>query len=333
MPVRAARARRCCTRWRTCGSATWSPCAGGTTCGSTSRSPTCASVLCQAEATEYTNAWTTFANVEKSWAYVQDQLPSTHPIAADIPDLAAVEVNFDGITYAKGASVLKQLAAYVGLRASSWPACATTSPTHAFGNATLDDLLARAGGDLGPRPVRAGRAQWLRDHRPEHPAPGLRGRRATAGSPRSRCCRTAPRRVPARLRVAPAGRRHLRRRRTPGRLVRTAPRRAGRRRARAPRCPSWSASPRGKLVLVNDDDLTYCKAAPRRASRWPPLIDADRRHRRPAAPHPALVGGLGDDPGRRAAGPRLRRAGASAASAPRPRSASCSGCCCRRTPR
>src|SRR5437899_10871932 len=76
---------------------------------------TFASVLCQAEATEYTEAWTTFANVEKSWAYRQDQLPSTHPVAADIPDLHAVEVNFDGITYAKGASVLKQLVAYVGL--------------------------------------------------------------------------------------------------------------------------------------------------------------------------------------------------------------------------
>jgi aminopeptidase N len=72
---------------------------------------TFASVLCQAAATEYTEAWTTFANVEKSWAYRQDQLPSTHPVAADIPDLQAVEVNFDGITYAKGASVLKQLVA------------------------------------------------------------------------------------------------------------------------------------------------------------------------------------------------------------------------------
>ena len=72
-------------------------------------------MLCQAGATEYTEAWTTFANVEKSWAYRQDQLPSTHPVAADIPDLEAVEVNFDGITYAKGASVLKQLVAYVGL--------------------------------------------------------------------------------------------------------------------------------------------------------------------------------------------------------------------------
>src|SRR5690606_36116653 len=74
------------------------------------------SVLCQAEATRWgKGAWTTFANVEKAWAYRQDQLPSTHPIAADIPDIRSVEVNFDGITYAKGASVLKQLVAYVGL--------------------------------------------------------------------------------------------------------------------------------------------------------------------------------------------------------------------------
>ncbi|MBN6042351.1 aminopeptidase N, partial [Amycolatopsis sp. 195334CR] len=75
---------------------------------------TFASVLALTEATEYRNAWTSFANVEKAWAYQQDQLPSTHPIAADIVDLHAVEVNFDGITYAKGASVLKQLVAYVG---------------------------------------------------------------------------------------------------------------------------------------------------------------------------------------------------------------------------
>ena len=63
------------------------------------------------EATHYTDAWTTFANLRKTWAYRQDQLPSTHPIAADIVDLEAVEVNFDGITYAKGASVLQQLVA------------------------------------------------------------------------------------------------------------------------------------------------------------------------------------------------------------------------------
>ncbi len=101
---------------------------------------TFASVLCLAEATEYTEAWTTFANAEKSWAYRQDQLPSTHPVAADIPDLAAVEVNFDGITYAKGASVLKQLVAYVGLE-HFLAGLRDYFSTHKFDNATFGDLL------------------------------------------------------------------------------------------------------------------------------------------------------------------------------------------------
>ncbi len=102
---------------------------------------TFASVLCLSESTEFTEAWTTFATVEKSWAYRQDQLPSTHPIAAEIPDLAAVEVNFDGITYAKGASVLKQLVAYVGLE-HFLAGLRDYFRTHAYGNATFDDLIA-----------------------------------------------------------------------------------------------------------------------------------------------------------------------------------------------
>jgi aminopeptidase N len=65
-------------------------------------------------ATRFPEAWTTFANLRKAWAYRQDQLPSTHPIAADMVDLDAVRVNFDGITYAKGASALRQLVAWVG---------------------------------------------------------------------------------------------------------------------------------------------------------------------------------------------------------------------------
>ncbi len=113
---------------------------------------TWASTLAQVEATEYTSAWTTFATVEKSWAYVQDQLPSTHPIAADIVDLDAVEVNFDGITYAKGASVLKQLAAYVGYD-SFRSGLKNYFSAHAFANATLQDLFAAlehaSGRDLG----------------------------------------------------------------------------------------------------------------------------------------------------------------------------------------
>ncbi|HEV2635312.1 MAG TPA: aminopeptidase N [Actinocrinis sp.] len=113
---------------------------------------TYASVRCQAEATRWTNAWTTFANAEKTWAYAQDQLPSTHPIVADIPDLEAVYVNFDGITYAKGASVLKQLVAYVGEEAFA-AGLKTYFRRHAWGNTKLSDLLGAleesSGRDLG----------------------------------------------------------------------------------------------------------------------------------------------------------------------------------------
>jgi len=101
---------------------------------------TYSSVHCQAEATRWTDAWTTFANVEKAWALRQDQLPSTHPIAADIPDMQAVEVNFDGITYAKGASVLKQLVAYVGVDAF-FAGVREYFKEHAWGNTELSDLL------------------------------------------------------------------------------------------------------------------------------------------------------------------------------------------------
>ncbi|WP_433028052.1 aminopeptidase N [Actinomycetospora sp. CA-053990] len=121
---------------------------------------TWASVVSQAEATEYRNAWTTFANVEKSWAYRQDQLPSTHPVAADIPDLQAVEVNFDGITYAKGASVLKQLVSYVG-QEEFLSGLRLYFSRHAYGNATFDDLLG-ALTEASGRDLSGWSAQWLR---------------------------------------------------------------------------------------------------------------------------------------------------------------------------
>ncbi|MBV9821555.1 MAG: aminopeptidase N, partial [Actinobacteria bacterium] len=94
----------------------------------------------QASATRWTGIWTTFANTEKAWAYRQDQYPSTHPVACEIPDAEAVEVNFDGITYAKGASVLKQLVAYVGLP-QFLAGLRQYFADHAFGNTTLADLL------------------------------------------------------------------------------------------------------------------------------------------------------------------------------------------------
>ena len=102
---------------------------------------TWAGTVAQAEATRWTGAWTTFAQAWKAWAYRQDQLPSTHPIAADIPDIEAVEVNFDGITYAKGAAVLKQLVAHVG-RENFLAGVRRYFAQHAWGNATLGDLLA-----------------------------------------------------------------------------------------------------------------------------------------------------------------------------------------------
>ncbi|MFD6053124.1 aminopeptidase N [Agromyces sp. NPDC060279] len=100
-----------------------------------------ASTIATAEATEWHHAWTTFNSMEKSWAYRQDQLPSTHPIVAEIRDLEDVLVNFDGITYAKGGSVLKQLAAWVGIDAF-FTGVSAYFKKHAWGNTTLADLLA-----------------------------------------------------------------------------------------------------------------------------------------------------------------------------------------------
>ncbi|UWF78518.1 aminopeptidase N [Microbacterium neungamense] len=111
-----------------------------------------ASTIATAEATEWTEAWTTFNAMEKTWAYRQDQLPSTHPIVAEINDLEDVQVNFDGITYAKGGSVLKQLAAWVGIEAF-FAGVSQYFQKHSWGNTELNDLLveleATSGRDLG----------------------------------------------------------------------------------------------------------------------------------------------------------------------------------------
>ncbi|WP_240322686.1 aminopeptidase N [Austwickia chelonae] len=94
-----------------------------------------------AEATEFTEAWTAFCARRKGWAYRADQLPTTHPIVADIPDVEAAEQNFDGITYAKGAAVVKQLIAYVGQEAFH-SAIRAYFAEHAYGSTTLADVLA-----------------------------------------------------------------------------------------------------------------------------------------------------------------------------------------------
>ncbi|ABS04988.1 aminopeptidase N [Kineococcus radiotolerans SRS30216 = ATCC BAA-149] len=118
-----------------------------------------ASTLAAAEATEWVGSWTTFNSLEKSWAYRQDQLPTTHPIVAEINDLEDVEVNFDGITYAKGASVLKQLVAYVG-REEFLSGVRAYFARHAFGNTELVDLLRELETTSG-RDLSAWSREWL----------------------------------------------------------------------------------------------------------------------------------------------------------------------------
>ncbi len=213
---------------------------------------TFASVLCQSEATEFTEAWTTFANAEKSWAYRQDQLPSTHPIAADIPDLAAVEVNFDGITYAKGASVLKQLVAYVGLE-HFMAGLRDYFRAHAFGNATFDDLVAALEKASGRDLSDWGR-QWLK-------TTGLNTLRADfdvdADGRFTRFAVTQSGAAPG------AGETRVHRLAVgiyddgSGKLVRVH-REELDVEGSATEVPALVGVSRGKLVLVNDDDLTYC---------------------------------------------------------------------------
>ena len=214
---------------------------------------TFASVLCESEATEFTQAWTTFANTEKSWAYRQDQLPTTHPVAADIPDLAAVEVNFDGITYAKGASVLKQLVAYVGLE-HFLAGLRDYFRAHAFGNATFDDLLTALEKASGRDLSDWGR-QWLKttglntlrpdfdvDEQGRFTRFALTQSGAEPGAGETRVHRLA-------VGIYDDD--------GAGRLVRVHREELDISGA-STEVPALVNVSRGKLILVNDDDLTYC---------------------------------------------------------------------------
>ncbi|MBQ0849028.1 aminopeptidase N [Streptomyces sp. BH-SS-21] len=211
-----------------------------------------------AEATRFTDGWVTFANNRKAWAYRADQLPSTHPVTADIRDLEDAKLNFDGITYAKGASVLKQLVAYAG-RDAFLEGARRYFKRHAYGNTRLGDLLSvleetsgrdmaawsrswlqtagvnsltpqvllDADGRVGELTVLQEAAESHPELRPHRVAVGLyrrEGADGTGGGPLVRYARAevdvdGPRTVVGEL--------------------------AG---ADAP-----------ELVLVNDDDLTYCK--------------------------------------------------------------------------
>ncbi|WP_411709091.1 aminopeptidase N [Corynebacterium sp. LaCa116] len=122
-------------------------------------------------ATDYTEAWVNFAGQRKNWAYLQDQLPTTHPIKAEIPDVDAARQNFDGITYAKGAAVLKQLVHYVG-RENFYAGARDYFQEHAFGAATFEDLLTALKKHTD-RDLDAWSTAWLRTWGPDTLTPEL----------------------------------------------------------------------------------------------------------------------------------------------------------------
>ena len=190
-----------------------------------------------AAATRYTDAWAKFAANRKAWAYQQDQLPTTHPIVADITDLEAAKLNFDGITYAKGAAVLKQLVAFVGDDAF-FEGARRYFATHAFGNTTLDDLLTELNAVSG-RDMRTWSRAWLE-------TTGMSTiRLETDASGQRTIVQSDPR--PHRLRIGMYDR-------TDGRVVRREQISIDIAEERTP-----IDLPEADLVIVNDDDLTYAK--------------------------------------------------------------------------
>ena len=213
---------------------------------------TWAGTAAQAEATKWRHAWTTFATAYKAWAYRQDQLPSTHPIAADIPDIHAVEVNFDGITYAKGASVLKQLVAYVG-RDNFLAGVRRYFAAHSWGNATLADLLSALEAVSG-RDLTAWSREWLETAgvntlRPSYTVDAAG--RFTSFSVLQEAAETHPVLRSHRIGIGLYSR-------TDGALRRTAYFETDISGPSTP-VPELVGQDRPDLVLVNDDDLTYAK--------------------------------------------------------------------------
>ncbi|MFC9932088.1 aminopeptidase N [Streptomyces sp. NPDC127190] len=204
-------------------------------------------------ATRFKDAWTTFANRRKAWAYRADQLPSTHPITADIRDLQDAKLNFDGITYAKGASVLKQLVAYVGQDAFLEGA-RRYFKRNAYGNTRLGDLLSVLGETSG-RDMSAWARSWLQTAGVNALIPQV------LLDPEGRVAELAV------VQEAPEAYPEERPHRVAVGLYRRTPEGALERYARAetdvegPRSVvaelAGAAAP--DLVLVNDDDLTYCK--------------------------------------------------------------------------
>ncbi|MCQ4081890.1 aminopeptidase N [Streptomyces sp. RB6PN25] len=210
------------------------------------------------ESTRFTDGWITFANRRKAWAYRADQLPTTHPVTADIRDLQDAKLNFDGITYAKGASVLKQLVAYVG-RDAFLDGARRYFKRHAYGNTALQDLLSVLEETSGRDMTEWSRA-WLQTAGVNSLTPQATYERGGAD---------AEERITELSVIQEATDAHpgLRPHRVAVGLYRRTPRGTLERYARAetdvrgPRTVvgELAGAERPDLILVNDDDLTYCK--------------------------------------------------------------------------
>ncbi|MGW1954799.1 aminopeptidase N [Streptomyces sp. NPDC001920] len=204
-------------------------------------------------ATRFKDAWITFANRRKAWAYRADQLPSTHPITADIRDLQDAKLNFDGITYAKGASVLKQLVAYVGQDAFLEGA-RRYFKRHAYGNTRLGDLLSVLEETSG-RDMTAWARSWLQTAGVNSLTPQVlldpEGRVSELAVVQE-AAESHPELRPHRVAVG------LYRRGEGGELARYARAEVD---VDGPRTvvAELAGAEAPELVLVNDDDLTYCK--------------------------------------------------------------------------
>jgi len=118
------------------------------------------SYLALVEGTRFKQGWASFISEGKSWAYTQDQLVTTHPIAVDMPDIESVNANFDGISYAKGSSVMHQLCAYVG-RDNFIEGLQKYFKKYAWKNTQLSDLLAELQSTSG-RDLDVWSKTWLR---------------------------------------------------------------------------------------------------------------------------------------------------------------------------
>ncbi|WP_405645161.1 aminopeptidase N [Streptomyces uncialis] len=205
-------------------------------------------------ATRFTDGWITFANNRKAWAYRADQLPSTHPITADIRDLEAAKLNFDGITYAKGASVLKQLVAYVGQDAFLEGA-RRYFKRHAYGNTELSDLLTVLEETSG-RDMTAWSRAWLQTAGLNALTPQVlltAEGRISELAVLQEAPEAYPQLRPHRIAVGLYAREDV-----SGELVRYARAEVD---VDGPRTlvPELVGERAPELVLVNDNDLTYCK--------------------------------------------------------------------------